>query len=315
MLIGAIILAVGLPVLILAIAAWRPMWFLRRWLAFRARRAGLTRTYITAGDMRWPVFRSGTFKDRTVVVILHGFGVDGFSMLGIAATLSKAGHAVLLPDLPGFGAHAFHPPEALDESRMLEAIDALATATAAERVIVIGSSMGGAMAAALAHRDPDRVRAVVLLNPAGVEPPVVNEVYTADPGPDHPLDIRTMADFNRVLSLNFVNVPSIPWLIKRDVVRLARGHADRYTTIIRTLEPLLRNGLQGRLSAITQPVLLIWGDEDAIIDPSAVPLWAGGLPDVEVLTLERCGHVPWIDRRAETLTAIGRFVDLHATSA
>ena len=304
----------GLFVLALAFVAWQPMRCVRWWLVLRCRQAGLIRGFIDTGDTRWPVFRSGTFEGRTVVVILHGFGVDSFSMLGMAATLSKAGHSVLLPDLPGFGDHHFHPPDALDADRMLDALDALATATAAQRVIVIGSSMGGALAAAWAHRDPNRVAGAVLLNPAGVEPPVVNEVYSADPDEDHPLEIRTMADFNRVMELNFVHIPRIPWLIKRDIVRMARQHVDQYNTIIRTLEPLLRNGLQEILPAISQPVLLVWGDQDGIIDPSVVPLWAAGLPTVEVLMLQHCGHVPWVDCPGETRAAIGQFVDLHTAS-
>lgn len=307
-------IVVALQVLAVAYLAWRPMRCVRLWLEFRCRRAGLARGYVKVGDMRWPVFRSGTFEDRTVVVILHGFGVDSFSMLGMAATLSKAGHSVLLPDLPGFGDHHFYPPNALDAHRMLDALDALATATAAHRIIVIGSSMGGALAAAWAHRDPNRVAGAVLLNPAGVEPPVVNEIYGADPDKGHPLDIRTMADFNRVMKLNFVRIPRIPWLIKRDVVRMARQHADQYNTIIRTLEPLLRNGLRDTLPAISQPVLLVWGDRDRIIDPSVVPLWAAGLPNIEVLMLQHCGHVPWVDCPGETRAAIGRFVDHHAAS-
>jgi len=302
------------PLLSLMIVAWRPMAFLRLWLEFRCRRSGLVRTHVQAGGTRWPVFRSGAFKDRTVSVILHGFGVDSFSMLAIATTLSKAGHSVLMPDLPGFGDHTSDSPHTLDETHMLDALDALATATAAERVIVIGSSMGGALAAAWAHRDSDRVIAAVLLNPAGVEPPVVNEVYASAPGDDHPLDIRTMADFNRVLTLNFVHIPRIPWIIKRDVVRIARRRANAFETIIRTLEPLLRNGLRDRLPEIDQPVLLIWGEADRIIDPSVVLLWDDGLPDVDIMTLEQCGHVPWVDCPVETRAAIGRFVEHHATS-
>jgi pimeloyl-ACP methyl ester carboxylesterase len=154
----------------------------------------------------------------------------------------------------------------------------------------------------------------VLLNPAGIEPPVANEVYTAPPGPGHPLDIRSVADFDRVLAMNFVNIPHIPWWLKRDLVRLAACHASTYSTIMQALEPLLRNGLADKLSHITQPVLLVWGKQDGVIDPSAAALWAQGLPCVDMMLLEGCGHVPWIDARMQTLAAVGNFVDMHVAS-
>jgi pimeloyl-ACP methyl ester carboxylesterase len=141
-----------------------------------------------------------------------------------------------------------------------------------------------------------------------VEPPIENEIYAAKADESNPLEIRTIADFDRILALNFVHPPRVPWVIKHGLVRRARGLADQHACIMRDLEPLLRDGLRGRLRTIDRPVLLIWGEADRIIDPSVVPLWEAELPDIEVLLLAHCGHVPWMDRPMETKAAICRFM-------
>ena len=297
------LLAAGLFV----VARW-PVQVLRLLLACKARRRGLTGVRIQVDGTCWPAFASGSFDGRTVAVILHGFGVDRYSMLSIASALCSDGHPVLLPDLPGFGDHAYDPQQPHDEAFMLDRLDALVQAVGADRIVLIGSSMGGGLSAAWAHRDPDRVVGLVLLDPAGVEPPIENEIYAAATDETNPLEIRTIADFDRILDLNFVRPPHVAWIIKQGLVRRARASADQHALIIRDLEPLLRDGMRGRLQAIRQPVLLIWGRMDRIIDPSVVPLWQAGLPTVEVLWMDDCGHVPWMDCPMETKAAICRFM-------
>ncbi len=308
-------LAIWAPVLgllggIVVLMLVRPMWVFRRVLGPMVLRSqGLRRMTVDVPDgRRWPVVVGGPAHGPSTVVLLHGFGVDGYSMMLSARVLLKAGHRVVVPDLPGFGEHAFDHTAVHDERFMIDGLEGLAEVLGITRCSVVGSSMGGALCAAWAHTHPDRISRAVLLDPAGVEPPVVNAVYAAVDRDEHPFDIRTIADFDRILDMNFQRVPKIPWFVKRDIVREARGKADQGEVIIRALEPLLRDGLSHRLPTLHQPVLLVWGKDDRVIDPSAMPIWRDALPDGTVLELDDCGHVPWSDRPDAVLPALKGFL-------
>ena len=54
--------------------------------------------------------------------------------------------------------------------------------------------------------------------------------------------------------------------------------------------------LQQRLPDITQPVGLLWCDQDRIIDPSAAVVFAKGLQRSETRILSGCGHMPMMEQ-------------------
>ncbi|MCH2135726.1 MAG: alpha/beta fold hydrolase [Phycisphaerales bacterium] len=302
-----ILIALALIMGGLVLALWRrPMWFIRRFVRLGVRPRGLRWTRKPVGSRVWPMFRTtGPMQDT--VVILHGFGVDSGSMLLLAHAMVRKGRQVVVPDLPGFGDHV--SGEVLDEAGMIQALEDLAGALGIERCVVMGSSMGGALAAAWAHAHPERIIGAVLLDPAGVEPPVENEIYAAARAGEHPLKVDSIASLDRILDLNFVTVPRIPRFVRRDLARIGAANADLHERILRSLEPLMLDGIRPRLGAIKQPVLLVWGEADRIIHPSAAGVWAEGLPDVEVSMLPRCGHVPWMDARATVLQSVEQFVE------
>ena len=97
-------------------------------------------------------------------------------------------------------------------------------------------------------------------------------------------------------------------------MRQAAARADIGESILRALEPLLRDGLRARLPGIKQAVLLIWGNDDRIIDASAVPRWRAGLPDATIVELDDCSHVPWVDQPKATFEAIEGFLNSPLTA-
>jgi pimeloyl-ACP methyl ester carboxylesterase len=48
----------------------------------------------------------------------------------------------------------------------------------------------------------------------------------------------------------------------------------------------------GRLSEVRQPVLLVWGRQDATIPVAHALAAARALPDARLRVFERCGHMP-----------------------
>jgi pimeloyl-ACP methyl ester carboxylesterase len=114
-------------------------------------------------------FRGGT-GPGTELVLLHGGGVDSahFSWEPMWPDLVASG-PVLAPDLPGFGATplgAVSPSVRGYRDWLLAFLDAAGV----ERAILVGLSLGGAVALDAALTAPDRVAGLVLLSPYGISP-------------------------------------------------------------------------------------------------------------------------------------------------
>jgi carboxylesterase len=103
-------------------------------------------------------------------LVLHGFTGNPFSMRAIAEQLAVAGLSVELPLLPGHGTSIedMVPTRWSDWSQATESTY-LDLAARCDRVMVVGLSMGGTLAAWLAERHPE-ICGIVLVNPM-VEPP------------------------------------------------------------------------------------------------------------------------------------------------
>jgi pimeloyl-ACP methyl ester carboxylesterase len=69
------------------------------------------------------------------------------------------------------------------------------------------------------------------------------------------------------------------------------------------MEPLLKD--------IRVPTLVLWGDTDRVLDVSAADVYARGLPDATLVVMKKCGHVPMLERPAETAEHYRAFLKAH----
>ena len=71
--------------------------------------------------------------------------------------------------------------------------------------------------------------------------------------------------------------------------------------------PYGRNGFYPRLAGLTTPALFVWGTHDRLIPPGFGRHVRKWLPSAEQVTLQSCGHVPQVERPAETNELLLRF--------
>lgn len=266
------------------------------------------------------------------LVVLHGLGVRKETMLSLLSGL-RAGRRVIAPDLPGFGEHALEGELARgitrpsfahgDKPTFAEAIarrlgpetDAYLDAIAAwiDRTIdgpfdLAGASMGGALAASLAARMPDRVERLVLLGPAGVRAPRANAFMQEVEADRNPLEVRSVADLDRVIALNFVTPPRLPRLIRSALAADLRKRQGAQDLVIDALGPLLLDGLRETLPRIDAKTLVLWGEADAILDASAAAVFASGIPSATVEVVPDAGHTLHGDRPRTVIPRIAAFL-------
>jgi len=66
--------------------------------------------------------------------------------------------------------------------------------------------------------------------------------------------------------------------------------------------------LEKELSAIEAPTLVLWGDQDKVLDVSSVSVFEKGLQNCKTVIIRDCGHVPMIEKPQETATQYMDFI-------
>ncbi|MCH2161122.1 MAG: alpha/beta fold hydrolase [Phycisphaerales bacterium] len=305
-----ILLAVGIGVVLFALGVGILYWF-RAELLFRfvIRLSGGMVGLRWRNRGGWPLFEGGTPEKAgdPPLVLIHGFGVDKQTMFNLARILVRT-HKVLAPDLPGFGEHSIVDPENVNIDTYIDAIDGLLDQEGIDRVILVGSSMGGGISATYAARHSRRVAGLCLIGPAGLEPPYNTEIYEMGKRDENPLRVDSIESFNRIVDLNFSNPPWLPHRLRVALMRRASLVADSHETILRGMSETLLDGVRPLLGHIRCPVSVVWGGEDRIIHPSVAPHWEHGLPDVEMNLIPGAGHSTMMERPAEIAEIIERLM-------
>ena len=252
------------------------------------------------------------------VLLVHGWLSSSRIWEQLAGRLAQR-FTVYTLDLSGFG-ESDKPLSGYgvrNGSRLLYAFCAHFGLT---RANVIGHDLGGAMAVKLAADHPDVVgRLVVVSTPADedqIDVPTMLWLATLPVvGPLFYALGRAARPVRRAWVRSFVADPD-------DLTEEVVDDAGRSTpaAVSKTLSIARREIARGRLARqariIKIPFLVVAGEEDQIVDPQSVGVWAGGLDRAEICLIDECGHLPMIERPGEFnaqilafLTGDARYLD------
>jgi pimeloyl-ACP methyl ester carboxylesterase len=239
------------------------------------------RTISLAPDVQLPLEDTGRGRP---VLLLHGGGGPG-TVASIGAHLSA--HArVLLPTHPGW--NGMPRPERLATVADLAALYLdLLRLEQLEGVVLIGSSVGGWVAADMATTSPEgRISGLVLIDSAGVQ-------VEGEPMPDFfALDARGIAEHSYYDADRFyVDPATLP------PERAAMMQSNMATLRAVAGEPYMYDPtLMGRLANITVPSLVIWGDSDRIFTPGYGRAMAAAIPAARYELVPKAGHLPHLEQ-------------------
>jgi pimeloyl-ACP methyl ester carboxylesterase len=109
--------------------------------------------------------------DGFPIVLLHGWGASAYNFRGVLGPLGRAGLRAVAPDLRGHGwSDTQFPSGAWSAPAMAGWVKELLDDLGIDRCVLVGQSIGGAIALDAAALMPGRVAAVVLLAPIGFTP-------------------------------------------------------------------------------------------------------------------------------------------------
>lgn len=242
------------------------------------------------------------------IVLLHGWGAHSESWQPLIAGLRELGE-VLMVDLPGFGAS----PEL--ENFNLQALLQQLEDSLPARATLMGWSLGGMLAVALAERCPGRVGRVVTL--------ASNLSFVAQDSWPEAMAERVYREFRS----GFEADPQAT--LRRFVGLMARGDEDERALLKQLRAELtlpevfnsnwrdslaLLGGLdnRGAFARLKQPGLHIFASDDALVPLAA----AGGLPPINprqrIEVISGAGHALHWSQPQKVLAHLGRF--LRATA-
>ena len=246
--------------------------------------------------------------DGPPVLLVHGSG-PGVSALanwrGILASTLADEHRLIAPDVAGFG-QTQTTQELTHETRVRHLIGFL-DALGLDRVDVVGNSMGGALALALAHRHPERVRRMVLMGTVGIAFPIpdgLDRVWGYEPSLDAMAELIGLFAHDRdVVGPDLVRLryeaSMVPGVHERYAAAFAAPR-QRHVDAMALSEDDLRS--------IATPVRLLHGAEDRVIPLEATSLrLVRLLPRADLVVFSRCGHWTQIERATDFVREVASF--------
>ena len=278
----------GLPVALAALAAGlaytQPVAVLETAARVRLRLSGVRSETVQAGGYRLRFLEAGSGPP---LVLVHGLGSNARQDWGRLVPILARRFHVVAPDLPGFG-ESEKPPAADYSIRMqVAALGAFMDARGIARARVAGLSMGGWIVSRFAGEHPERVERLLVVDAAGMRPE----------RPDVPAEVLLPRDeegVRRLVAAVRHNAPAPPSFVARDLLVRLLG---QQWVVRRALESM-RDGsdwLNGSLRRADMPVLVVWGEQDALIPVAYGAALAGEFPRARLVVLDGCGHVPMSD--------------------
>jgi pimeloyl-ACP methyl ester carboxylesterase len=229
------------------------------------------------------------------VLLLHGGGGPR-SVAAFASVLAQDAY-VITPTHPGFDGRP--RPDWMDAvaDLALAYLDLLDTLDLRD-VVVIGSSVGGWIAAEMALRDTrGRVGRLVLVNAVGIRAKDADEI--ADVAKVGGAEFGRLAYYNPAFRLDPTTLS--------DEQRAAMA-ADQRTLAVYAGDPYMHDPkLRRRLRRVAVPVLVLWGEQDGVAPLDYGRVYADSFPDAHFQTIPEAGHLPHLEKPEETLEAIRKF--------
>ena len=269
---------------------------------------------INAGGIKTYYVQRG--RSGPEVLLLHGFGSSTFTWRKNLDSLGRFARVTAI-DIKGFGLTdkprdgQYH--EAEYARHVLAAMDALGI----KKPVIVGNSMGGAVAARVALDHPDRCAGLILVDAAR---PFTRLDFEASG-----VDTTRLSARPSVLATALVRTMIRRERIKTMLESVYEGHEpvtdamiDAYyvpTTIEGAPEALLSmmNPPAEKVKAIPlknlkMPVTILWGRDDNVIPLRAGEALARDIPGAEFIVWAGAGHLPHEDKPAEFESLVRTFL-------
>ncbi len=252
----------------------------------------------------------GNQNDSIPLVLIHGTSSSLHTWDSIVPALVGKKRIIRL-DLPAFGLTGPHPQRDYSIDFYNQFIDAFLNAIGVQQYIIAGNSLGGSIAWNQALRYPNKVKQLVLINSGGY--PKKNEkgnigfklASTPVVG-----DVLLKFTPRGIIRKSIEDVYSDKTKVSEDLVQryfdLLLREGNRQATL-----DIFKNrkfGGSEKIKNIGTPTLIIWGEDDQLIDVSNAYLFQKDIRNSQLVIIPKTGHVPMEENPLAFLAAFNKFI-------
>lgn len=225
---------------------------------------------------------------KHVLVLIHGLGASAERWSKVIPIFAKQ-YLVIVPDLIGYG-YSDKPVADYTPEFFTAFLEKFFIALKITRPIIIGSSLGGQIAADYASTHPDKVEKLILVSPAGsmkqstpaLDAYIMAALYPNDESAKNVFELMESSGHE-------IDGQIVQGFIER--MKLPNAKLAFMSTILG-----LKNSevITPKLHTIACPTLIIWGSKDPVIPIQYADNFLTNIKDCRFFRMDNCGHTPYV---------------------
>jgi pimeloyl-ACP methyl ester carboxylesterase len=241
------------------------------------------------------VVEAGRHNAKTLVLV-HGLGQNGFTdWISVMPQLARRYHVITF-DFPGFG-YSGSPSGKYSPRNYALVLSGVLSRHAKDRAIVVGHSLGGAVALRFARDFPGQLAKLVLVDAAGI----LHRTAFVKHSARLPLEVEQvpgflketvarLKDFGSAAVERIAGWPDPTRLLAASDLVWAGVLANR--TNANAALALVEEDFSAVIPAVQTPTWILWGDADPIAPLRTGQLLSYRLPQAQLLVMPGVGHTP-----------------------
>lgn len=241
------------------------------------------------------------------IVLLPGFDSSLLEFRRLFPCLA-AQHSTWTIDLIGFGFTRAIPAVSICPQVIREHLLSLVQTWIAQPVILVGASLGGAVAIDFALHYPNWIQSLVLIDSVGLSGsfPIGQWIPRSvlEFGADW-LQFRKQAALRAALTIPGIDLTLI------DALRCSLLHQSMpgwKEAIVSFSQSGGYANLDTQLGKIHHPTLILWGTSDDVLGTKDATQFQEAISNSELIWIEKAGHVPHFDQSEAVAVHLSRFV-------
>ncbi|MFC3150251.1 alpha/beta fold hydrolase [Litoribrevibacter euphylliae] len=271
-------------------------------------RAGLIEKQVKINGINVSYLEGEKPEGKPTMLLIHGFAANKENWLRFAGNLADDYHLVAV-DLLGHGKSTKDKSLRHDLDDQVAYLVNFLNAKGLTKVHLVGNSMGGAISSLFAAMHSDRVLSVSLVNPAGIFDHRSVLADYLDRG-ENPLVVKKLDDIYTLMDFAMEEKPFMPWPVPEVVAERSMANQDLNEQIFKHLKSTEHAyNFKEELGKIKAPVLIMWGEQDRVINYKNSDIFDQLIPNSRKLIYPDIGHVPMIEIPQRSSQDIHAFIE------
>jgi len=255
-------------------------------------------TEIDGNKIRY--LEEGTSKNT--LILLHGLGASAERWEDVIPLFAKK-FRVIVPDLIGFG-YSDKPSIDYTTDYFAEFMSKFVEKVGIKEMSIIGSSLGGQIAAEFIINQNADVKKLVLVSPSGVmkhSTPALDAYISAAlyPNTDSALNA-----FQAMSGRKKIDEKIVSGFIER--MQLPNAKMAFMSTLLGLSNSKV---VTEKLQLITIPTLIVWGENDPVIPIEYAQSFISGINDCRFYKMIGCAHTPYVEKPEKFFQIVSDFLN------